>query len=84
MIKKTIRLTSYVLVLMGFGAAEGCSGGDDAEKEEEPDCFECTEDGDTYTYCFSDYKDKYDWTRNEFEEFINYLESDGYVCKAKE
>ena len=84
MIKKTIRLTSYVLIMLGFGAAEGCGGGDEEKKEEEADCYECTEGSDTYTYCFSDFKEDYGWSRAEFDEYIDYLEADGYNCKAIE
>lgn len=77
MMKKTIRFTSYVLVLLGFTAAEGCK--DDEKKK--PDCYECTYDTDTYEYCFSD---KTYWsTRAEFEAFIDMLEADDYVCVVK-
>jgi hypothetical protein len=81
MIKKTIRYTSYLLVLLGFGGTS-CGGGDDEKKDF--DCYECTKDGDTYEYCFSYYKENYGWSRDEFEDYIDYLEGEGYVCEAIE
>ena len=80
MIKNTIRFASYVLVFFG-ASAQSCSSG--SKEEEKPDCYICTYDGDAYTYCFSDYKENYGWTRSEFEAYIDYLKGEGYTCKAK-
>lgn len=83
MIKRLIRLTSYGLVLLGFGASGTSCGGDD----ESDLCYEC--EGYIFgatvdeTYCFSDYKD--DYTKEEFMEMVEYFENydSGNDCKKK-
>ena len=81
MMKKTIRFASYMLVLLGFGAAEGC--GDDEKKDL---CYECIDlNGETYDYCFAQYKSYYPGATKD--DFINNYIADyiaqGYVCTKK-
>lgn len=83
MIQKTIRFASYLLVLFGFGVAEGCSDDDDDKKEEDV-CYRCFNATYSDNLCYSDFKD--DYTLEEFEEqYIATIdEQDGWTCELQD
>ena len=73
--KRAIIMLSYIMVAFGIGVS-GCK--DDDEPNPKPDCYVCSYEGDSYTYCFSNYAE--DYTRAEFEAYIQELIAEGYSC----
>jgi hypothetical protein len=69
---KVVLFFGYIIAIFVLASIESCS-------EEEGYCYRCSDEFETETLCYSDYKD--DYTKEEFKEMVFNLEDFGFICK---